>query len=361
MPIEIRRFAPADWSAVWRILQPTFDAGDTYAFAPGSAEAEIRRAWAELPSATFVACDGAGDAIVGTYYLKPSQPGLGAHVCNCGYVVVAQARGRGIAALMCEHSQQQAIALGFRAMQFNLVVSTNQSALRLWRRLGFSVVGTLPGAFRHRRLGEIDALVLYKRLVEAAPGFSLQGAGVRLRELQPDDADALVMAASDGELWRLPFTVVPSAQTVDDYIARALASRAGGRALPLVIELLETGAVIGSTRFWKIDRENRKLEIGGTWIAASWQRSFVNSEIKLLMLRHAFEELGCVRVQFTTDEINDRSRAAILRLGAKQEGVMRHERLMPDGRKRNSVRFSIIDDEWPAVRGRLEARLARGR
>jgi RimJ/RimL family protein N-acetyltransferase len=171
------------------------------------------------------------------------------------------------------------------------------------------------------------------------------------------DAPALVAAASDGELWNLPFTVVPSAATVDDYIQQALQGRDAGTVMPFVTEIIATGQVIGSTRFWKIDRKNRKLEIGSTWISASWQRTFVNTEAKLLMLRYAFEELQCVRVQLTTDEINEKSRNAILRLGAKQEGIVRNERIMPDGRKRNSVRFSIIDDEWPNVCARLEARL----
>lgn len=128
--------------------------------------------------------------------------------------------------------------------------------------------------------------------------------------------------------------------------------------MPFVIVLKDTGEVLGSTRFWKIDPLNRKLEIGSSWIAASWQKSFVNTEAKYLMLRHAFEVLDCVRVQFTTDENNQKSRNAILRLGAQQEGIVRYERIMPDGRKRNSVRFSIIDDEWPQVRLHLEQKLA---
>ena len=121
--------------------------------------------------------------------------------------------------------------------------------------------------------------------------------------------------------------------------------------------LREGSQVIGATRFWKIDPANRKLEIGFTWISASWQRTFVNTETKYLMLRFAFEEMACVRVQFTTDETNTKSRAAILRLGAKEEGIVRHERIMPNGRKRNSARFSIIDDEWPGVKERLEAQI----
>jgi hypothetical protein len=103
--------------------------------------------------------------VVGTYFIKPNQPGLGDHVCNCGYVVSPSAQGQGIAARMCEHSQQWAVANGFRAMQFNLVVATNERAVRLWERLGFSAVGRLPGAFRHQRLGFVDASVMLKQLV----------------------------------------------------------------------------------------------------------------------------------------------------------------------------------------------------
>jgi RimJ/RimL family protein N-acetyltransferase len=187
---------------------------------------------------------------------------------------------------------------------------------------------------------------------------TLQGQGIILRPLQYTDADALLHAAADGELWNLTVTVVPSATTVDAYLKKALDGREAGTVMPFVIVLKETGEVIGSTRFWKIDPLNRKLEIGSSWIAARFQKTFVNTEAKYLMLRHAFEVLDCVRVQFTTDENNQKSRNAILRLGAQQEGIVRHERIMPDGRKRNSVRFSIIDDEWPQVRLNLERKLA---
>ncbi|KAA8740829.1 GNAT family N-acetyltransferase [Pseudomonas koreensis] len=190
---------------------------------------------------------------------------------------------------------------------------------------------------------------------------TLQGPRILLRPLQYSDADALLRAAADGELWNLTVTVVPSASTIDSYLKKALDGRDAGTVMPFVIVLKDSGAVIGSTRFWKIDPMNRKLEIGSSWISAHWQKSFVNTEAKFLMLRHAFEVLDCVRVQFTTDENNQKSRNAILRLGAQQEGIVRHERIMPDGRKRNSVRFSIIDDEWPQVRQVLEQKLAEDR
>jgi ribosomal protein S18 acetylase RimI-like enzyme len=160
---SIRRYRETDWSAVWRLLQTTFKSGDTYAFPPESTEAEIHKAWVEVPSATYVACTADG-RLLGTYILKPNQPGLGSHVCNCGYVVAPEAQGQGIASAMCEHSQQEAVSMGFLAMQFNLVVSTNVRAVRLWQKLGFSVVGTLPRAFRHQQLGFVDALVMYKEL-----------------------------------------------------------------------------------------------------------------------------------------------------------------------------------------------------
>ena len=189
---------------------------------------------------------------------------------------------------------------------------------------------------------------------------TLDGPLLRLRPMELADADALVAAASDGELWSLPFTVVPSAQSIDAYIARALQGQVEGTVVPFVVQLRQSGQVIGSTRFWKIDHEHRQLEIGHTWYASTWQRTRANSEAKLLLLTHAFDVLRCIRVQLTTDILNERSRRAILRLGAAEEGIIRNERIMPDGRKRTSVRYSIIDDEWPAVRSRLQARLAVG-
>ena len=188
---------------------------------------------------------------------------------------------------------------------------------------------------------------------------TLTGQTVELRPLQQEHAQALLDAAADGHLWNLKLTVVPGPETVDSYIATALDGRAAGTVMPFVIVRRDTGAVVGSTRFWKIDRVNRKLEIGHTWLSESVQRSAVNTEAKYLLLSHAFEPMQCVRVQFTTDELNEKSRAAILRIGAKQEGIVRHERIMPDGRKRNSVRFSIIDEEWVEVKAMLEGKLGR--
>lgn len=162
----IRRYEEADWAAVWSLLQATFKAGDTYAYSPQSTEAEIHKAWVESPTATYVALD-APEHLLGTYFIKPNQPGLGAHVCNCGYVVSPLAQGHGVASAMCTHSQAEAVSLGFLAMQFNLVAATNERAVRLWQRLGFTVVGTLPQAFRHQRLGLVDALVMFKTLAGA--------------------------------------------------------------------------------------------------------------------------------------------------------------------------------------------------
>lgn len=163
MTPSIRRYRADDWPALWPILQATFASGDTYTFPADVSEADARQAWTQSPRATFVACT-ANDRIVGSYYIKPNQSGNGAHVCNCGYVVAADARGHGIAGRMCEHSQTLAVELGFLAMQFNFVVATNTGAVRLWQRLGFTIVGTLPGAFRHPQSGYVDAHVMYKWL-----------------------------------------------------------------------------------------------------------------------------------------------------------------------------------------------------
>jgi RimJ/RimL family protein N-acetyltransferase len=188
---------------------------------------------------------------------------------------------------------------------------------------------------------------------------TLMGKLVELRPLQQDHAALLLQAAADGQLWNMKITVVPGPQTVDSYVATALQGRGAGTVMPFVIVRRDTAEVVGSTRFWKIDRANRKVEIGHTWLSESVQRSGINTEAKYLLLTHAFEVMEAVRVQFTTDELNEKSRAAILRIGAKQEGIVRHERIMPDGRKRNSVRFSIIDSEWADVKAMLQQKMER--
>jgi len=159
----IRRAAPADWPRCWAIIQPVFAKGDSYPYPGDMAEADVRRMWLEAPPLCYVA-EGEDGGILGTYYLKPNQAGRGDHVCNCGYITAAAARGRGVASAMCRHSQEEARALGFAAMQFNLVVATNTGAVALWRKLGFEIVGTLPGAFRHDELGPVDAHVMFKSL-----------------------------------------------------------------------------------------------------------------------------------------------------------------------------------------------------
>ena len=160
---KIRPAAASDWSAIWRMIEPVFRAGETYPTDPDVTEAGAHRYWIEQPMGTFVMVDSA-ENILGSYYIKPNQPTLGAHVCNCGYIVAENARGQGVASQLCIHSQQIAVELGFRAMQYNLVVSTNTVAFRLWKKHGFQVVGTLPQAFKHSKLGYVDAYVLYKLL-----------------------------------------------------------------------------------------------------------------------------------------------------------------------------------------------------
>ena len=172
------RIAPAGPSS---ILEPVFRAGDTYAYPRDITEIDARLAWTSKPKEVFVAEDKGTGLIVGTYYLKPNHEGPGAHVCNCGYVVSPPARGRGVAALMCEHSQHQARSRGFRAMQYNLVASSNQAAVHLWQKMGFAIVAVLPGAFAHPTLGFVDAYVMYKRLT-AGPAHHANAPG----EATPD-------------------------------------------------------------------------------------------------------------------------------------------------------------------------------
>jgi ribosomal protein S18 acetylase RimI-like enzyme len=160
----IRRYQAQDWPQLWPILHATIEAGDTFAFAPHSSQTEVFKAWIDTPgAATFVATTADG-TLLGAYKIQANQPGLGSHVGNGSYVVAAQARGHGIASAMCQHSQAEAVAMGFKAMQFNLVVSTNEVAVRLWQKHGFAIVGTLPGAFLHQVHGYVDAYVMFKTL-----------------------------------------------------------------------------------------------------------------------------------------------------------------------------------------------------
>jgi len=166
--MRIREFTDRDWPAVWAILEPIFRAGETYAIPRDVSEADARQSWTSPPRQVFVAEDTDSGSVLGTYFLKRNHDGPGDHVCNCGYAVSSDARGQGVASLMCQDSQDQAATRGFRAMQFNLVAASNEGAARLWNKLGFEIVGTLPGAFRHPQVGFVDAYVMFKRLSPTA-------------------------------------------------------------------------------------------------------------------------------------------------------------------------------------------------
>lgn len=160
----IREAVESDFDDIWPIFHEITSAGETYTYPVDISKDEAKKLWMDLPRKTFVVVDN--DNVLGTYYIKTNQSGPGSHVCNCGYMVSSQARGKGIAAMMCEHSQKVAINLGYKAMQFNFVASSNTGAIRLWHKLGFKTVGTLPKAFHHPILEYIDALVMYKWLEE---------------------------------------------------------------------------------------------------------------------------------------------------------------------------------------------------
>lgn len=163
MPIQVRSASPADHPAIWAILQPVFAAGETYTIPRDLTEVQALDYWFQNGHQVFVA-EEAG-RVIGTYFLQANQRGGGSHVANCGYVTAPDATGRGVARAMCLDSLERAKAAGFRAMQFNFVVSTNERAVRLWKSLGFAIVGTLPGAFHHPTRGDVDAFVMYRSLV----------------------------------------------------------------------------------------------------------------------------------------------------------------------------------------------------
>ncbi|HEV7855620.1 MAG TPA: GNAT family protein [Herminiimonas sp.] len=189
--------------------------------------------------------------------------------------------------------------------------------------------------------------------------ITLAGNLVTLEPLSIAHHDALVAAASDGELWKLWYTTVASTDNMHAYIENALDMQRKETAQPFVIRSNRTGAIVGSTRYLNVDAGNRRLEIGSTWHAASAQRSGINREAKLLLLTHAFETLQCIAVEFRTHWFNHQSRNAIAALGAKQDGVLRNHQKLADGTYRDTVVFSIIESEWPAVKLHLRYHLTR--
>lgn len=189
--------------------------------------------------------------------------------------------------------------------------------------------------------------------------LTLEGQHARLEPLAMEHHEELVEAVRDGELWRLWYTSVPTPDGMRAEIDRRLGLHAQGSMLPFAVRRLDSGKLCGMTTFMNIDERNRRVEIGSTWYAASAQRTGVNTECKLMLLTHAFETLECIAVEFRTNWMNHASRAAIARLGAKQDGVLRNHQLLADGMYRDTVVFSIINQEWPVVKRHLAFKLER--
>lgn len=189
---------------------------------------------------------------------------------------------------------------------------------------------------------------------------TLIGCHVRLEPLSLDHVPGLWVVGNEPEIWTyMPYAAITSEEKMRDWVAEMLRRKAIGNDLPFAVIDLATGVPAGATRYMTIERANRSLEIGGTWYGRAYRRTVANTESKYLLLKHAFETLGCIRVQFRTDLRNERSQRAIERLGAAREAVFRKYSIMPDGHERSSVFYSIIDDEWPGVKQRLESALRR--
>jgi RimJ/RimL family protein N-acetyltransferase len=188
--------------------------------------------------------------------------------------------------------------------------------------------------------------------------LTLEGHTVRLEPLSRTHLDGLCAVGLDPALWRLTVTRIRERPDLEKYVEQALAEQAAGASLPFATVWRATGQVIGSTRFGSLAPEHRRAEIGWTWLGPAWQRTGANTEAKYLMLRHAFERWNCLRVELKTSALNERSRAAIRRIGAVEEGTLRRHMTNEDGSFRDTVFFSIIADEWPAVKRRLEEMMA---
>jgi len=189
--------------------------------------------------------------------------------------------------------------------------------------------------------------------------LTLHGNAVTLAPLSLTQLDALCEVGLDPGLWKITMTLIRSRDEMKAYIETALTWYEQRTALPFAIIDKKSGNIVGSTRFANIDHANRRAEIGWTWIARPWQRSALNTEAKYLLLTHAFERMGCIRVEFKTDSINEQSRRALVRIGAREEGIMRNHMITPTGRIRHSVYYSIIEEEWAGVKQKLAGMVQR--
>lgn len=187
----------------------------------------------------------------------------------------------------------------------------------------------------------------------------LEGSTVRLEPLSLEHVAMLTEVGLDAELWRWTLSTIQTPGDMRAYVERAVAAGAAGLEVPFATIDRASGRAVGSTRYLSIEPQHRRLEIGYTWIAPAWQRTQVNTEAKLLLLTHAFNALRALRVEFKTDSLNERSRRALLAIGAVEEGTMRNHMLTDTGRRRHSVYYSVIEEDWPRVRMHLESRLAR--
>ncbi len=189
---------------------------------------------------------------------------------------------------------------------------------------------------------------------------TLSGTTIRLEPLSLAHLPGLVAVGLDPSLWRWTLNKVHTPDDLRAYVETALREQTQGSSLPFATVLRSTGEIVGSTRFGNISLPNKRVEIGWTWVAPAWQRSAVNTEAKLLMLTHAFEAVGCARVELKTSALNTRSRNAMLRLGCVEEGILRQHAIADDGTTRDTVYYSILQAEWPPIKARLTDRLARG-
>lgn len=299
--------------------------------------------------------------LIGHALLEPSPMAARQHVFQLTIVVhpghTGQGAGRQLMQALLDWAENDA-----RVGKIELRVRAgNRRAIRLYKRCGFQEEGRFRLQNRLPDGSYLDDLAMAwfpRRTREPEPPV-LEGAHVRLEPLSFGHVDGLCDAGLAASLWEWIPHPVQNRDDMNAYVETALDEKARGMSIPFATVLSDTGQIVGSTRFANISRHDRSVEIGWTWIGVPWQRTAVNTEAKFLMLEFAFETLDCMRVELKTDALNSRSRNAIQRLGAKEEGTLRRHRLMSTGRFRDTVYFSILADEWPAVRAALKAKLNR--
>lgn len=372
--LAIKEATPDNYDEIWNIFQQVIIPGDTYVYDETTTKSEFIDIWCNKQVKTYIA--QMDNDIVGTYILKANFPGRGSHIANCSYMVSEKARGMGVGQYMAEHSVQLAKELGFIGIQFNLVVSSNKNAIKLWQKSGFKIIGTTPKGFKHKELGLIDSYIMYRSVQKTEEAILTINEGGNLLDWAPvaapskpvikgthcmlelldinkhaDKLYELLPPTNETDHWaNLPYGPFYSFINFKDWLNMVLKDQTS---LMYAILDIKSQQPIGYAGYLRINPEHGVIEVGGLFFSELLKKTTAATESMYLMMQYVFKELGYRRYEWKCNTLNQASRNAALRLGFKFEGIFRQSNVYKQC-NRDTAWFSIIDTEWPDIKIKFE-------